>query len=227
MRNHQNLGRISPVENKEEFFTVFRMRGKSLGDFVDDFISVIISNWSNLSDKGVNPLNILGAGHYGCVFGTDDPDVVAKLTEDKGERLLFEICMKNALHGFVRVDEISTLHSSHGTLYYFIMKERVTPFHSLSVELKGLFFNLSKQLKKYANFILEGERLEGERILDDLSADIDFFYIGDSLRKLLSMGYVVCDLHHGNIGINTEEDRICIYDGSLRKLPTSPYSQSL
>ena len=109
------------------------------GDWVmaQCFTDVIAARWETLEDYNIDFTTILGCGGLGCVFSTDDPEVVAKITTDPDEIQMFELLESyQPLPGFVEIHQIVFL-ARPDDAYHLILRQAATPLTQMFPESVG------------------------------------------------------------------------------------------
>lgn len=190
-------------------------------EYAQDYIEVISSNLNTILFHNIFLDKIKGCGSYGCVFGTNRPNYVAKITNDDKELELAKVLISRPLPGFVSYQNIVDLslpndleHDYPG--FWILIREEVTPIEEST---KGSKLNDQESLATIIESYEDALYLTPEEIalaFNDMEKhSTNLFYIASSLRKMYEWGYVLTDLYPRNAGYSSYDDRLLFFDAQI------------
>ena len=187
------LSKSQKIRIKEKFY--------SSQEGVSDFCELINTNYQSLQEAGVDFDDIYGCGSFGCAFGTDDPYITAKITDDYQEMNFYYFSQdyyNPILPSIFYILELKVREDNQP--YYLVLREAVEPLSKipdLDEETVGL-------IEDYVHDNLRIIKDEIQVSDDPLVRHLRFYY----------QDYIG-DVHYNNVGLSKLDGRPILFDAQM------------
>ena len=171
--------------------------------------------------------DILGCGYFGCVFGTEDPKVAVKITNDELEIALMRVLHEGSVSGFVKVFDTIELNRNYTAIWRDRLDlccmdamEKLQEIYDMEYppmqeDVEGATY--SQHIRAYELTVDEDD--EGEEALIKMSRVPGLRDLANGLLSLIEFNRMsVADIHIRNVGVFNNYDQLIVFDAELEPL---------